>query len=486
MPQRHLDRLSAVDASFLLQEGSTTHMHIGGVATFEGPAPSYDEFLAHIRSRLALVPRYRQKLAEPPLRTGRPLWVDDPNFNLGYHVRHTALPEPGSEEQLLNLTSRIFSQRLDRTKPLWEMWLVEGLEGRRFALITKTHHCLVDGVAGIDLMSTLFDLDPVPRRVDEEDWFPAPEPSAAQLLAGSVQAWVDTGREIAGGLIDAVTHPERTLERVREAAMGIGEVAWAGINPPPPTPLTGDIGPHRRFFVVRERLDDLKEIKNAFGGTVNDVVLAVVAGALASFMRSRGIRTEGLELRACVPVSVRTGDQEGTMGNRITQILCPLPVYIEDPVARLHFVREAMGGLKESKQALGAATIAGMEDFAPPTILAQASRLHFSTRMYTTLVTNIPGPQFPLYLLGRELMDVVPVAFLGGKRSLATAIMSYNGSVSFGLIGDFDALPDLDVIGEALTESIEELLALARRERPGDPQVAGRAAARVRTNGSTE
>ena len=366
MAQQHLDRLSAMDASFLLQEGATTHMHIGGVATFEGPAPTYDEFLAHIRSRLALVPRYRQKLAEPPLRTGRPLWVDDPNFNLGYHVRHTALPEPGSEEQLLNLTSRIFSQRLDRTKPLWEMWLVEGLEKKRFSLVTKTHHCLVDGVAGIDLMSTLFDLDPVPRRVDEEDWLPAPEPSGAQLLVGSLQAWVDTGREIAGGLLHAVTHPERTLERVREAAVGVGEVAWAGINPPPPTPLTGDIGPHRRFFVVRERLDDLKEIKDAFGGTVNDVVLAVVAGALATFMRSRGIRTEGLELRACVPVSVRTGGQEGTMGNRITQILCPLPVYIEDPVARLHFVREAMGGLKESKQALGAATIAGMEDFAPP------------------------------------------------------------------------------------------------------------------------
>jgi WS/DGAT/MGAT family acyltransferase len=490
MAQTHLDRLSAMDASFLLQEGATTHMHIGGVATFEGPAPTYDEFLAHIRSRLALVPRYRQKLAEPPLRTGRPLWVDDPNFNLGYHVRHTALPEPGSEEQLLNLISRIFSQRLDRTKPLWEMWLVEGLEDRRFAIVTKTHHCLVDGVAGIDLMSTLFDLDPVPHSVEEEDWLPSPEPSSAQLLAGSLRAWVDTGREIAGGLLAAAAHPERTLERVREAALGIGEVAWAGINPPPPTPLTGDIGPHRRFFVVRERLDDLKEIKNAFGGTVNDVVLAVVAGALARFMRSRGIRTEGLELRACVPVSVRTGDQEGTMGNRITQILCPLPVYIEDPVARLHFVREAMGGLKESKQALGAATIAGMEDFAPPTILAQASRLHFSTRMYTTLVTNIPGPQFPLYLLGRELADVVPVAFLGGKRSLATAIMSYNGGVSFGLIGDYDTLPDLDVIGEALSESIAELVALARREREqesvADPEVAGRAASRVKTNGATE
>jgi hypothetical protein len=215
----------------------------------------------------------------------------------------------------------------------------------------------------------------------------------------------------------------------------------------------------------------------------------VVAGALREWLHSRGVRTEGLELRGLVPVSIRS-DQDRGLGNRIAAMRGPLPVYIGDPVARLRFVRQEMDGLKESKQALGAAAIAGMEDFAPPTILAQASRLHFSTRMYTTLVTNIPGPQFPLYLLGRELQDVVPVAFLGGKRSLAAAIMSYNGGVSFGLIGDFDTLPDIDVIGEALSESIAELLALARRERRlesvADPELAGRAASRVKTNGATE
>ncbi len=493
MAQHHLDRLSAMDASFLFQEDSNTHMHIGAVAIFEGPAPHYDELLGHIRSRLTLVPRYRQKLADPPLRTGLPLWIDDPNFNLGYHVRHTALPHPGSEEQLLTLTSRIFSQRLDRTKPLWEMWLVDGLApgaaGSQFAIVTKTHHCLVDGVAGIDLMSTLFDLDPVPRAVPEEEWLPAPEPSDAQLLAETLKSWVGTGRDLAGGVVGAMTRPEQTLERAREAAIGIGEVAWAGINPPPPTPLTGDIGPHRRFAVARHDLDDLKRIKNAFGGTVNDVVLAVMAGALARFLRSRGIRTEGLELRACVPVSVRDPNDHTGEGNRITQILCPLPVYIDDPITRLDAVSGAMAGLKESKQALGAATIAGMEDFAPPTILAQASRLHFSTRMYTTLVTNIPGPQFPLYLLGRELREAVPVAFLAGKRTLATAIMSYNGGISFGFIGDFDSLPDLEFIAQAVSDSVRELLALAgtepRRAEEGRP-VADRAATRVRTNGSTD
>jgi WS/DGAT/MGAT family acyltransferase len=430
-------------------------------------------------------------VVEPPLRTGRPVWVDDPSFNLAYHVRHTALPRPGGEEQLLALTSRIFSQRLDRTKPLWELWLVDGYEGGRFALISKVHHCLVDGVAGIDLMTILFDSTPVPREVEEDrEWLPAPEPSGAELLAAGFKGLADTTREVAEGAIGAAMHPQRTLSEAREAVEGIGEVAWAAINPPPPTPLTGEIGPHRRFAAVRERLDDLKAIKNAFGGTVNDVVLTVVAGALARFLRSRGIRTEGLELRALVPVSVRSEDERGAMGNRLTQILCPLPVYINDAVARLHFVRETMAGLKESKQALGARAIASMEEFAPPTILAQASRLHFSTRMYTLLVTNIPGPQFPLYVLGRELEDVVPVAFLGGKRTLAVAIMSYNGAVDFGLIGDYDALPDLDVVAESVSESIDELLELAtakeQADRLADPHVAEKAAARAEGNGHTD
>jgi len=464
-PQQHLDSLSAVDASFLLQEGDATHMHIGALATFEGPPPSYEAFIAHIRSRLHLVPRYRQKIAELPLGVGRPVWVDDPNFNLEYHVRNSALPTPGGEEELRRLTSRIFSQRLDRTKPLWEMWLVQGLEDNRFALITKTHHCLVDGIAGLDLMTTLFDTGPVPREAGDDDgWLPRPEPSQADLLASGVKGLVETGLEIAGGLAGAVTRPQATLGKLRERLEGIGEVAWAGLNPPPPTPLTTEIGPHRRFEVVRERLTDLKEIKNVFGGTVNDVVLAVVAGALAKFMLSRGIRTEGLELRACVPVSVRPGDDHTSGGNQLTQILCPLPVYIDDPLARLENVKETMGGLKDSKQAMGATTIASMEDFAPPTILAQASRLHFASRMYTLLVTNIPGPQIPLYVLGRELQEVVPVAFLGGNRSLAIAIMSYNGGVYIGLIGDYDALPDLDIIAAGLSESIAELLLLARLE----------------------
>ena len=481
MPQEHLDRLSAVDASFLLQEGASTHMQIGCVATFAGPPPSYEDLLEHVRSRLHLVPRYRQRVRNPPLRTGRPLWVDDPNFNLAYHVRQTALPRPGSEGQLLALIGRIFSQRLDRTKPLWEMWLVErfeggdaGAAGGRFALIVKTHHALVDGISGVDLLTVLFDLDPVPARADpsEDDWAPHPEPSRAEMLAAGGRGLVELANELAGRAAGAVTDPGRALAGVRDAVEGVAEVGWAALNPPAATPLTVPPGPHRRFGVVPARLDDFKHVKNAFGGTVNDVVLAVVAGGLAEFLRARGVDTDGMRLRAIVPVSVRTAEQHGALGNRLTQVLCPLPVYIDDPVARLQVVRRTMDGLKDSKQALGAEAIIGMERFAPPTILAQASRLHFSRGMYTLLVSNVPGPQFPLYVLGREMRASYPVGFLGGKRSVAIAVMSYNGGLDFGLLGDFDALPDLDVIGGGIQSAVAELVALAERQRVG-PAVPG-------------
>src|SRR5437763_3226983 len=444
MAQEHLDRLSAVDASFLLQEGAGTHMHIGCVAALEGPPPTYQDFLEHIGRRLHLVPRYRQKVRNPPLRTGRPLWVDDANFNLAYHVRQTALPAPGSEEQLLRLAARIFSQRLDRTKPLWEMWLVEGHEDGRFVLIVKTHHCLVDGASGVDLLTVLFDLDPVPAvaPAPEDAWTPRPEPSGAELVAAGAHGLAEMAGELIGRAAGAAAHPERALRAIGETVQGVAEVAWAGLNPPPDTPLSVPPGSHRRFAVVPCRLEEVKLVKNAFGGTVNDVVLAVVAGALAEFLRGRGMRTEGVELRAIVPVSVRTGDQHGALGNQLTQVLCALPVYNDDPIARLREVRHTMDGLKESKQAMGAEAIIGMERFAPPTILAQASRLHFARGMYTLLVSNVPGPQFPLYVLGREMQASYPVGFLGGERSLAVAVMSYNGGMNFGLIGDYDALPD--------------------------------------------
>jgi WS/DGAT/MGAT family acyltransferase len=468
MPPDHFDRLTAIDASFLHQEGQNSHMHVGAVSIFEGPPPEFEEFLDSLRTRLHMVPRYRQRLAEAPLQTGRPLWVDDPNFNLEYHVRQTALPEPGSEEQLMRLTSRVFSQQLDRSKPLWETWMVEGLEGNRFALISKTHHSLIDGISGVDLAQVLFDLTPVPQEVPHPDeaWEPARAPNAIEMVAGGVAGLAKAGLGVAARAVGAATRPGEAIAELREAAEGLGEIVWAGMNPAPETPLNVEIGPHRRFVGVRNELSDFKTIKDAFGGTVNDVVLTVVSGSLREWLQSRGVRTEGLELRALVPVSIRGSHEHGQLGNRIAVMRGPLPVYVEDPIARLQAVRQAMGELKESKQAVGAEVLAGVQNFAPPTILAQASRLNFSTRLFNLIVTNVPGPQFPLYVRGRELEDVFPVAFLPENHALAVAIMSYNGKINFGLLGDYDALPDIGRIADGIQASLEELVSLARRREP--------------------
>ena len=439
-------------------------MHIGGLLIFEGPPPPFEEFLDHIRSRLHLIPRYRQKLAQPPLQTGRPLWVDDPTFNLEYHVRNTALPAPGTEDQLLRLAARIVSQQLDRSKPLWEFWLVEGLEGNRFGLISKTHHSLVDGVSGVDLATVLFDVDPKPQPAptDLEAWQPHPEPSPADLVVGGVRGVAGVAAGFARRAVSAATHPDAAASRVRESVEGLGEIVWAGLNPAPETPLNTEIGPHRRYAVVRQPLSDYKLVKDTFGGTVNDVVLTVVSGALARWLRARGVRTEGLEMRALVPVSVRTRDDSGTLGNKLTVMRGPLPVYIGDPVARLRFVKKAMDGLKESRQAVGAATLAAVNELAPPTVLAQASRLNFSTRLFNLIVTNIPGPQVPLYVLGRQLLDLFPIAFLPKGHALAVAIMSYNGQIGYGLLGDYDGLPDIDLVAEGLEQSLDQLLEAAQ------------------------
>ncbi len=466
MPQRHLDRLTPVDASFLHQEGPVSHMHIGGLTIVEGPPPSMDEFLEQIRRRLHLVPRYRHKLAHTAVDSGRPVWVDDPDFNLEYHVRHTALPAPGGMDQLQDLTARIFSQQLDRTKPLWEMWLIEGLEDNRFALITKTHHSLIDGIAGVDLATVLFDLSPEPTPLPSgrAAWQPHPEPGTVALLAAGLEGAFRAGVSLLEGAFTALARPEWALDRAREAAEGIGELIWAGLNPAPETPLNVPIGPHRRFVAVTNDLEDFKTVKNAFGGTVNDVVLAVVAGALRSWLISRGRRTDGVEMRALVPVSVRhEGEHDG--GNRIVVMRGPLPIYIADPLNRLRFVSNAMDGLKESKQAVGAEVIAGAQNFAPPTILAQASRLNFSTRLFNLIVTNVPGPQFPLYVLGREMLQAIPVAFLPENHAMAIAIMSYNGQMNFGLLGDFDALPDIDTIAENISAELQTLIRLAREQQ---------------------
>ncbi len=368
---KHMDRLSSVDASFLAQEREGSHMHIGSILLFEGPAPRPEEVIAHVESRLHLVPRYRHKLSFPRLEMGRPLWVDDPSFNVGYHVRHTALPAPGSVEQLRLLAGRIFSQRLDRSKPLWELWVVEGLEDGRFAVVNKTHHCLVDGVSGADLTAVMFDLEREGTSVPGPDrpWQPAPEPGDVDVATRGVTDLAGAPLGLARRAASVLGNPRRTVAQAREAAAGVGEVAWNAVVSAPDTPLNGPMGPHRRLTWVRLPLDDLKQIKRELGGTVNDVFLTVVSGALHRWLRTRGVVTDGLELRSAVPVSIRASGAEADLGNQITIMIGRLPTYVEDPVERHRLVVESMAHLKESKQAMGAEVIASLEDFAPPTDL---------------------------------------------------------------------------------------------------------------------
>jgi diacylglycerol O-acyltransferase / wax synthase len=464
---RHLDRLTAVDASFLTNETSASHMHVGAILIFEGPPPKYVDLVEHVRSRLGQVPRFRQRLVVPPLEAGRPLWADDVNFNLTYHIRHSALPEPGGEEQLRQLAGRVFSQQLDRSKPLWELWLVQGMERDRFAILTKTHHAMVDGISGVDIGTVLFDLEPTPPAPPvEDDWIPHAEPSTAQLVARAAADGAAWPLQLAERAVDAIRHPEAAARKLTEALEGVAEVVGALADPAPDVPLNRPIGPHRRFAWASSELATFKRIKDALGGTVNDVVLAVVTGALREWLHSRGIRTEGLELRALVPVSIRSEDERGQLGNRIAAMRGPLPVYVVDPVRRLQVVREAMGELKQSKQALGAEVISRFNDFAPPTLLAQASRINFSTRLFNLIVTNVPGPQIPLYVLGRELEEVFPVAFLPENHALAIAIMSYNGRINFGLLADYDAMEDVEIISEGISDALQELLDAAKQTEP--------------------
>jgi WS/DGAT/MGAT family acyltransferase len=456
------DRLTGLDASFLALEDRGAHMHVGSVLLFDGEAPAYEDFVAQIERRLALVPRYRQKLAFPPLVQSRPVWVDDPHFNAGYHVRHTALPEPAGEQELRRLAGRIFAQRLDRAKPLWELWLVDRVGEDRFAIISKTHHALVDGISGVDLATVLFDLDADPPEPEPaEPWVPRPEPSAAALLADAMLERAATPVGLARAAAGAVTRPQDALG----ALGGLAAITQAGLTGARPSPLNTRIGPHRRFAWVDADLDVFKAIKNALGGTVNDVVLTVVASALRRYFLAHDYDTS-TDLKAMVPISIRAESERGALGNKVSAMSAPLPIGLEDPIARYRAIHDAMRGLKESGQAVGAEMITSLADFAPPTILAQAARLQTVQRFFNVTVTNVPGPQFPLYLLGRPLCRLYPLVPLAENTALGIAIMSYNGRIDFGLLGDYDALPDLDDIAAGLEVAIAELAEVAGAERP--------------------
>jgi WS/DGAT/MGAT family acyltransferase len=457
------DRLTGLDSSFLHLERDSAHMHVAGCMVFDGTPPVYEELVEQIVGRLHLVPRYRQRLAFVPLNQGRPVWVDDPHFNVAFHVRHTALPRPGGERQLKRLAGRVFSQALDRSRPLWELWLVEGLADDRFALLSKTHHALVDGISGVDIATVLFDTSPDPMPVSRPDheWIPRPLPSGAQLLADALLERSTAPGEIVRGVRATLRGPRHVAERALRAAGGVTAIARAGLQVAPSSPFNVKIGPHRRFTWVRGDLARFKAVKNALGGTVNDVVLAAVAGALGRYMRMHREETNGVVLKAMVPISVRAEIERGALGNKVAAMWAPLPVGIDDPVQRLLEISAAMDGIKESGQAVGAQVLTELTGFAPPTIMAQAARLQARQRLFNLVVTNIPGPQFPLYMLGRRLDAMFPMVPLAENQALGIAIMSYDGQLNFGLNADYDTLGDLEALADELRASIEELVAAA-------------------------
>jgi len=459
------DRLSPLDASFLHIENATSHMHVAGVLIFRGSAPRYSDFLEHISARLDHVPRYRQRLAWVPFGQGRPVWVDDASFDLRYHVRATALPSPGSEYELQVLAGRVFSLRLNRDKPLWEMWLVEGLSDNRFAVLTKTHHAMVDGISGVDILTVLFgDASP-----GSQDWTPRPAPSDGELLVSALGerllAPAEAVRDVGGFL----TRPRRAISESVRLAGDVGDTLLAGARPAPSVPWNkGATGSERRFVWVRGDLGRVKAVKNALGGTVNDVMLAIVAGALRRWLERRGEDTAGLELKAFVPVSVRSSEQAGTLGNQVTGVIARLPVGEADPAARLSAVSEPMRGIKDSGQAVGASALTSLgTGFAQGNLLSLGARLTASRqRVANLVVTNVPGPQFELRMGKHELLDMFPMVPLGGNLRLGVAILSYNGKISFGLVGDFDAMPDLEALGDDFSAAMEELEEVAGIDAP--------------------
>jgi diacylglycerol O-acyltransferase len=457
--------MSPLDASFLHIEDAVTHMHIGSVALFEGPPPSHDELLAAIRTKLPLLPRYRQKVHFVPLSLGRPVWVDDRDFVLDYHVRRTGLPAPGGEAELRSLVGRVMSQQLDRHRPLWETWIVEGLPEGRWAMISKLHHCMVDGVSGTDLLSVLLDDDPVPAPAPADRWTPEPYPSRLGLVASALAERAISPYEALRTGVAALRAPRRLAGTLLDDARGLSTTRSL-LHGTAGSSLNGAIGPHRRWDWARGDLADLKTVRRAFGGTVNDVVLAAITAAFRELLESRGEIVDGGCVRTLVPVSVRTPEERGTYNNRVSAMFAELPVGIADPVERLAAVTLQMADLKASHQAVGGEVLTSLGGFAPAMLLALAGRM--ATRMpqhnVNTVTTNVPGPQRPLYAAGRRMLETFPFVPLGGHVQIGVAIFSYDGALTFGITGDWDAAPDIGLLCQGIERGLQELV--ARAEQP--------------------
>jgi diacylglycerol O-acyltransferase len=464
------DRLNPLDVSFLYLEGRTTPMHVGGLAVFEPPSEGFDyETLVDlIEHRISLVPRYRQKVRSIPGHLANPVWVDDSDFDLGYHVRRSALPRPGSDEQLRELAARVQSRALDRNRPLWEMYLVEGLAGGRFAVIHKTHHAMVDGISAVDIAQVILDTTPVPRQIPEDLWMPRPEPGSASLLIDAVTDLIRRPTAVADTVRIGLADARNVASQVSTAVTGVLSAARIVARPAPDSPLNSAIGSQRRFAVARTELEDYKEVRKYRGGTVNDVVLATVAGAIRGWLLSRGEPvTPSTTVRAMVPVSIRGDSDSGQPGNRVSSYLVDLPVGEPNPMVRLSQVSYAMKAHKESGQSVGAEALVALSGFAPPTLHALGARAasSFTRRLFNVVITNVPGPQFPMYASGARMLEMFPVIPLAAGQAVSIGLTSYDGGVFFGLNADRDAMHDVDVLGSLIEESLAELIAASNGAR---------------------
>jgi len=457
------NKLSAFDNSFLLLEKPNAYMHVASTLIFEaGPLKNeygginVDAIKSLIGSNLHLIPRYRQKLKYLS-RENRPVWVDDDHFNLDYHIRHTSLPRPGNEEQLKHKSARIMERHLDRARPLWELWVLEGLEGDRFALIFKVHHCMIDGISGVDLMKILMSVSPLREVPEPHSYLPRRAPTPIEFFAEKLLKRVSLSFEVLSDFEKATSQAKDMGQDALTRARLVAETLGANLRFPSTTPLNRQIGPHRRFDWLTMDLKEIKAVRHALGGTVNDVVLTIVTGAVRRFLQRKNVNPSTVDFRIMAPVSVRTDQDQGNLGNRVSAWIVDLPVAVPDPREQLKRIREETAELKESKQAVGAEILTQMAEWTSTTLLALGARNITRLLPFNMVVTNVPGPQFPLYLLGSRMLETFPNVPLVDNLGLGVALMSYDGRICWGFNADYDLVPDLEAFVQATSDSFLEL-----------------------------
>ncbi len=464
-----MERLNPLDAQFVDAEDQDrdASFAIASIAIFEGPPPAYEEFLGAIRARLPLVPMYRRKLRTVPLKLGPPVWVDDSDFDLHYHVRQTALPAPGGDAELSALIARVMSQRLDRDFPLWEYWLVHGLSEDRWAVISKVHHCMVDGVSGTDLYRVIFDFSPDATPPQLEESPPEAEPGALWLAARSAADMVVLPVRTVAAMRGMLSRPAEARRQLTETARAVLKLAPAAL-PAAGSSLVGRIGRQRRYAWARASLEDVKAIKRELGGTVNDVVLAAISAGFRDLLLSRGEEPAPHMVPSLVPVSVRAPGEESIYENRVSILMADLPVHLADPVERLTSVKSQLSDLKASHEAIAGEALVALGRFTPYPLASLTVRLAYSLpqREIVTVTTNVPGPGQPLYAMGRRLVEIIPYVPIATRLRTGISIFSYCGKLTFGVTGDFATTPDIDVLARGIENGIAELLAVARKERP--------------------